>query len=64
MKLSSFINNAEVGGKFWIFWVKDLDFELLAMSNQAISGWFVHGSYFILVTFVYASCFRVKRVEL
>lgn len=64
MKLPSFLNNAMVGGKIWIFWDADLEFELIDMTDQAISGWFVHGNRRVLITFVYASCFRAKGVEL
>lgn len=64
LKLPNFFNNAEVGGKIWIFWADGLDFEVIAVSDQAISGWFVHGNCRVLATFVYASCFRIKRLEL
>lgn len=64
MKLSSFLNNAGVGGEIWMFWDADLEFEFIDMSNQAINGWFVHGNFRVFTTFVHASCFRAKRVEL
>lgn len=34
------------------------------MTDQVVSGWFTHGSVRSLGTFVYASCFRTKRLEL
>ncbi|XP_042964506.1 uncharacterized protein LOC122298703 [Carya illinoinensis] len=64
MGFPSFVNNAEVGGKIWLFWASEVDFQLTACSDQAISGWFVFGSTRIFSSFVYASCFREKRVEL
>lgn len=38
MKLNNFVNNDEVGGKFWLFWDENLEFELVSLSNQAVSG--------------------------
>ncbi|XP_042968952.1 uncharacterized protein LOC122301611 [Carya illinoinensis] len=64
MKLPSFANNVGVGGKIWLFWEDEIDFEFIAMSDQAISGWFIKENKKILVTLVYASCFREKRLEL
>ncbi|KAF5465236.1 hypothetical protein F2P56_015261 [Juglans regia] len=57
-------NNAEVGGKIWLFWAEELKFELISMSDQALSGWFIHGMCRVLATFVYASGFRVKWLDL
>ncbi|KAF5450310.1 hypothetical protein F2P56_030673 [Juglans regia] len=34
------------------------------MSDQALAGWFVCGNVRVLAVFVYASCFRRKRLEL
>ncbi|XP_042972959.1 uncharacterized protein LOC122304761 [Carya illinoinensis] len=64
MGFTSFVNNSDVGGKIWLFWADDLEFEMSSCSDQAISGWFSYGSARILCSFVYASCFREKRVEL
>ncbi|XP_042962720.1 uncharacterized protein LOC122296997 [Carya illinoinensis] len=59
-----FVNNSEVDGKVWLFWAEEVDFELSSCSDQAISGWFSFGSRRLFASFVYASCFRDKRVEL
>lgn len=64
MRLPNYFNNGEVGGKIWIFWDAEFEFEMKSMLDQAVSGWFVHGNCRVLVTFVYASCFRRKRVEM
>lgn len=63
MKLTSFVNNAKVGGKIWLFWDGELEFDLVSLSDQAVSGCFSHGNLQVLATFVYASCFRNKRLE-
>ena len=64
MHRPNFINNAEVGGKVWLFWDDEPKFELVAMSDQALSGWFICGNIRVMVTIVYASCFWVTRLEL
>lgn len=64
MCLSNFVNNAEVGGKVWLFWDDSLDFEFISMTDQVLSGWFVFGNVKVLVSNVYASCFQRKRREL
>ncbi|KAG2664279.1 hypothetical protein I3760_16G074400 [Carya illinoinensis] len=64
MGFPSCVNNAEVGGKIWLFWAAEVDFQLTACSDQAISSWFVFGSRRIFSSFVYASCFREKGLEL
>ncbi|XP_042962421.1 uncharacterized protein LOC122296685 [Carya illinoinensis] len=53
-----------MGGKIWLFWAAEVDFQMTACSDQAISGWFVFGSRRVFSSFVYASCFREKRLEL
>lgn len=57
MHRPNFINDADVGGKIWLFWNDELEFGCVAMSDQALSGWFVCGNVRVLVTTVYASCF-------
>lgn len=61
---AKFVNNAKVGGKIWLFWDAEMDFEMSSLSDQAISGWFIQGRCRVFVTLVYASCFSRKRLEL
>lgn len=44
LHLRSFMNNVEVGGKIWLFWAEEFEFELISVSDQAISGWFSYGN--------------------
>lgn len=41
--LPNSFNNAPVGGKVWLFWMSDFDFEVVSVSDKAIIGWLVRG---------------------
>lgn len=64
LRLPCFVNNVYMGGKIWLFWTKEIKFELISISDQVVSGWFSLGSCRVLSTFVYASCFQLNRLEL
>ncbi|KAG2685520.1 hypothetical protein I3760_10G128900 [Carya illinoinensis] len=60
-RLPNFCNNVEAGGKVWLFWANDIEFQLHSVMAQALSGWFSIGNSRVLTTFIYASCFQEQR---
>ncbi|KAK3219916.1 hypothetical protein Dsin_013886 [Dipteronia sinensis] len=59
-----FISNENQGGKLWLFWNDINAFEVISITTQMVSGWFIKDGQRMLVTFVYAKCSYVKRREL
>lgn len=57
---SSFSNEAH-GGKIWILWGADVDFDIIQISSQTISGMFSIDSFIFVVSIVYASCGYLDR---
>ncbi|KAF5450314.1 hypothetical protein F2P56_030677 [Juglans regia] len=59
-----FYSNEGAGGKISILWRAPYDFEVVSVSTQMVTGWFVFDGTRTLVSFVYAKCTQLDRREL
>ncbi|XP_040996234.1 uncharacterized protein LOC121242446 [Juglans microcarpa x Juglans regia] len=56
LDFSNYCSNEAIGGKMWVMWNGQDDFEVESMSDQMITGWVVVNGSKVLVTFVYVKC--------
>lgn len=61
LHLPNFCYNVDVGGKIWLFWAEDIDFQMVSKVDQSVLGWFSCDNSRVFSTFVYASCFQRQR---
>ncbi|XP_035544614.1 uncharacterized protein LOC118348003 [Juglans regia] len=59
-----FYSNEGAGGKIWILWIAPYDFEVVSVSTQMVTGWFVLDGTRTLVSFVYMKCTQLDQREL
>lgn len=55
-ELPNYFTNEAMGGKLWVIWNMNNNFEVVRMSDQLILGWVKYECINVLITFVYAKC--------
>ncbi|XP_022893966.1 uncharacterized protein LOC111408437 [Olea europaea var. sylvestris] len=64
LRFENFCTNMDYGGKMWLFWSSDIEFDQIQVSSQILSGWFSRDGVRVLGSFVYANVLQVHRREL